>query len=297
VLLPRLEKGNYLVFAAGKDPKEGYTYGFMQVTSLSLSKTEFDKYSVYRALDRTTGQILNDVKVEFRFDRASTVVKSTNETGEIKYEKTSHRNGTNEVIATRAGDTLSTNYWPGYYSNSTANNEDDAPHAKTLLYLDRAIYRPGQKVHFKGVLLQHIKKKTSTVPDTWVEVFVDDPNGEEIQTYRLKTNKYGSFTGKFTLPSSGITGEFEIYAEEDTIEDSPFWDKVMADGDYDDDGSKLSFRVEEYKRPTFEVKFDEIKESFKPGDTAVVMGKAESFMGAGINNTNLVYEITRQIGR
>src|SRR5690606_9463171 len=83
VLLPRLEKGNYLVFAAGKDPKEGYTYGFMQVTSLSLSKTEFDKYSVYRALDRTTGQILNDVKVEFRFDRASTVVKSTNETGEI----------------------------------------------------------------------------------------------------------------------------------------------------------------------------------------------------------------------
>src|SRR5690606_14266230 len=114
------------------------------------------------------------------------------------------------------------------------------------------------------------------------------------QAFRIKTNKYGSFTGEFTLTSSGITGEFEIYAEEDSEEDSPFWDKIMKGGEYDDHGSNLRFRVEEYKRPTFEVKFDEIKESFKPGDTAVVMGKAESLMGAGINNTKLIYEITRQ---
>ncbi len=294
VLLPRLEKGNYLMVAAGKDLKDGYAYGFMQVTNLTLSKTDFDKYSVYRALNRSSGEALSNVKVEFKFNRGASMVKYTNDTGEIIYQKSRNREGSDAVIVSKDGDTLSTNYWPGYYYDSATDNGDDEPRAKTMLYLDRAIYRPGQKVYFKGVLLQHIKKKTSTVPNTWVEVYVDDPNGEEIQAFRLKTNKYGSFTGEFTLPSSGITGEFEIYAEEDTEEDSHFWDKVMEDGDYDDYGSKISFGVEEYKRPTFEVKFDEIKDSFKPGDTAVVMGKAQSFMGAGINNTNLIYEITRQ---
>lgn len=295
VLIPPFEKGTYLIFAAGKNSNKKYAYGFIQVTGITLTKTDFDKYSVYQAQNRTTGEVLKDVKVEFHFDRTSTLVKRTNETGEFVYQKTRNRINTNKIIATLEGDTLSTNYWPGYYYDASANEEEnDKPQAKTMLYLDRAIYRPGQKVFFKGVLLQHIKKKTSTVPSTWVEVFVDDPNGEEIGAFRLKTNKFGSFNGVFTLPSSGITGEFEIYAEEDREDDSPFWDKVMEDGDYDDNGSILSFRVEEYKRPTFEVKFEEVKETFKPGDTAVVMGKAATFMGAGVNNTNLIYEVTRQ---
>src|SRR5690606_8587137 len=153
---------------------------------------------------------------------------------------------------------------------------------------------PGQKIFFKGVLLQHIQNKTSTVPGTWVEILVNDPNGEEIQSFRLKTNEYGSFTGEFTLPAFGITGEFEIYAKEDTDEDSPFWDKVMVDGEYDTYGSKLNFRVEEYKRPIFEVKFNEVKETFQPGDTVVVAGHASTFMGAGMSNTSVIYEITRQ---
>src|SRR5690606_11184047 len=88
-------------------------------------------------------------------------------------------------------------------------------------------------------------------------------------------------------------GEFEIYTKGDSEEDSHFWDKVMKNGNYDE-RSTLSFRVEEYKRPTFEVEFKEINETYKPGDSVMVTGKAATFMGAGINNTVLSYEITRQ---
>ncbi len=290
IVIPPMETGNYLIFASGPNEKNGFSYGFLQVTDLSLTKTEFDKYSLFRTLNRTTGDPLEDVKVEFHFTKTPTILTSTRN-GEIIYKKNRDNFNSGRIMATKAADTLSTQYWPGYYYNAQ-EKEEDHPQARTMLYLDRAIYRPGQKVFFKGVLLQHVLGKTSTVPNTYVEVFVDDPNGEEIADFRLKTNKYGSFNGELKLPASGITGKFEIYVEEDYEEDSPFWDEVLENGDYE--YSSLSFQVEEYKRPTFEVKFDELKESYKPGDTVILAGKAASLMGAGINNAGLTYEVTRQ---
>ncbi len=130
--------------------------------------------------------------------------------------------------------------------------------AKTLLYLDRAIYRPGQKVHFKGVLLSHKNGKTKTVPNEFVEVYVEDPNSEEVATFRLKTNKFGSFNGEFLLPKSGITGKFSIYTEEDTEAETPFWEEILDEDTYM--YNEQYFSVEEYKRPTFEVAFDTINQ-------------------------------------
>ncbi|UJH92048.1 MG2 domain-containing protein [Antarcticibacterium sp. 1MA-6-2] len=233
---------------------------------------------------------MEGVKLEFFNEYSSPSVKYTDKEGSANEVKTKSSSRSGRIRASINGDTLNTNYWPGYFHDY--EDEEFIPLAKTLIYLDRAIYRPGQKVFFKGILLKHIKDKTTTVANEYVEIYVDDPNGEEIAYYRLKTNKYGSFNGSFSLPTSGITGEFEIYAEEDTEEESEFWNDILDNGDFG--YNSLSFKVEEYKRPTFEVKFDDINETFHPGDTAVVSGSAKSFMGAGISNTNLIYEVTRQ---
>src|SRR5690606_22929521 len=99
----------------GKNATKGYAYGFFQVTGLTLSKTDFDKYSVYRSLDRTTGEPLKDVKVELHFRNASTLVYRTDYNGEFTYNKNSNNLESKGITVSKNGDTLNTNYWQGFY--------------------------------------------------------------------------------------------------------------------------------------------------------------------------------------
>ena len=101
------------------------------------------------------------------------------------------------------------------------------------------------------------------LPGQYVSVYLDDVNGEEVGSMRLKTNAFGSFSGEFKLPASGLTGEYTLYADEDDEDTSRFYDN-LDDFIYDE----LEISVEEYKRPTFEVTFDPVKESFMLNDTA-----------------------------
>lgn len=288
----RLEKGNYLVCISGSnsDKNTGFSYNFIQVTNLVLAQTRFDNYNIYRTIERTSGENISQAKIQF-FNRSDKVVKEekSDKNGELKDNLTNNSYRSNRIRVTKNGDTLNTNYWSGYYRK---NEEKERFLAKSMLYLDRAIYRPGQKVFFKGVLLKYENKKTSTVSGEYVEVYVDDANGEEIETFRLKTNKYGSFSGEFTLPTSGITGRFTIYTEENIDGETDFWNRLWDSEGYIE--NPVSFNVEEYKRPTFEVVFDTIKQTFSPKDTVEITGKVNAFMGAGLNNTPLEFEVYRE---
>mgnify|MGYP003110790522 CR=1 FL=1 len=290
---PGLEKGNYLVYVSEKKPGKAnnFSFSFMQVTDLVLAQREYHQFQIYKALDRNTGKRIPQAKLQFFTERKG-VSKTllTDAKGEVKEIKTNSRQRSSKILVIKKGDTLNANYWQGHYRRNY-NNADNEPTATTLLYLDRAIYRPGQKVYFKGVLLTQENKKTTIVPNEFVEVYVDDPNGEELHYFRLKTNKYGSFNGEFILPTGGITGEFTIYTEEDTETETIFWNKIQR-GRFLENG--VSFRVEEYKRPTFEVKFDSINAIYKTGDTISITGQAISFSGAPISNSRLIYEVQRQ---
>jgi TonB-dependent SusC/RagA subfamily outer membrane receptor len=292
IAFSRLEKGNYLVCISGSnsDKNTGFSYNFIQVTNLVLAQTRFDNYNVYRTIERTSGENISQAKIQF-FNRSDKVVKEekSDKNGELKDNLTNNSYRSNRIRVTKNGDTLNTNYWSGYYRK---NEEKERFLAKSMLYLDRAIYRPGQKVFFKGVLLKYENKKTSTVSGEYVEVYVDDANGEEIETFRLKTNKYGSFSGEFTLPTSGITGRFTIYTEENIDDETDFWNRLWDSEGYIE--NPVSFNVEEYKRPTFEVVFDTIKQTFSPKDTVEITGKVNAFMGAGLNNTPLEFEVYRE---
>ena len=291
-ILPAMEQGTYLLYVSGQNSfgKNGYSYGILKVTGLSLSQTSFEKTNLYRVLNRKTGFPEKGVSLKWVFEKKVSRERTTDENGEVFVKKSSDYSRLDYVMATKDGDMLISDFWEGYFGGN--DKEDDALKAKTLLYLDRAIYRPGQKVHFKGVLLSHKNGKTQTVPHEFVEVYVDDPNEEEVTSFRLKTNKFGSFNGEFLLPKNGITGSFSIYTEEDAESETPFWEEVWDDGDYMDE--EVYFNVEEYKRPSFEVSFDTINQTYSFGDSIRVSGNARAFMGSPVSGARVAYTVKRR---
>jgi len=147
-----------------------------------------------------------------------------------------------------------------------------------VLFTDRAIYRPGQTVHFKGISLVADQKADKYVVAAGRNVTVKfhDPNGQEIATLPLKTNDYGSYSGTFTAPRDRGTGQMMIQ---------------VAEGN----SSSISIRVEEYKRPKFQVTVEPPKESAKLGGEVNLIGKATSYTGAAINNAKVRYRVTREV--
>src|SRR5690606_4266125 len=113
------------------------------------------------------------------------------------------------------------------------------------------------------------------LPNEEIGIYLDNSNGEEIAELQLITNEFGSVSGEFVLPNSGITGEFEL------------WD------DFSDESSHY-ISVEEYKRPRFEVTFDDVKDTFKLEEKITAKGKATAYSGANIDNAKVVYRVYRQ---
>ncbi len=152
------------------------------------------------------------------------------------------------------------------------------PRLRTILFTDRALYRPGQSIHYKGIVLSVDQGKDSylTAADHGVTVVFEDPNGKEVARARAKTNDYGAFSGNFTAPRDRVAGQMVIRI------DGP------AEGD-------VAFNVEEYKRPKFEVTLDAPKAAAKLGETVAVAGKATNYTGAPVDGAALKWRVVREV--
>ena len=146
----------------------------------------------------------------------------------------------------------------------------------TQIYLDRAIYRPGQVVYFKAISTKAVDKVEQVNPNFPLEIKLVDANGEEVSKQNLTTNEFGSVSGSFTLPAGKLNGTFYINVlnKEDTY--------------------YKNFRVEEYKRPKFEVTFEKIKGEYKYGETLEIKGKALSYSGIPLSNAKVNFEIKKE---
>jgi len=153
----------------------------------------------------------------------------------------------------------------------TANN---AHHNNELitLFTDRSLYRPGQTLFYKGVLTREADSKRSLASGSKTEVSLHDANGEKIASQTAVTNDYGSIAGEFVLPQGLLPGTFSLQ----------------------NDAGSVSFRVEEYKRPTFEVTFDTVKGSYRFGEEVTLKGKAVAYSGVPLQGAAVTYHITRQ---
>ncbi|MCY1662304.1 alpha-2-macroglobulin family protein [Chryseobacterium sp. SL1] len=156
--------------------------------------------------------------------------------------------------------------------NSDLNIE--TKQSKVQIFTDRAIYRPGQTVYFKVINTQRDKDIESVVAGLKQKITLTDTNGQEVSSQTFTTNEFGSYHGSFVLPKGKLNGTFYL----------------RTDGN---DGYK-NFRVEEYKRPKFEVTFDPVKDEYKYGQTIELKGKAMMFSGVALSNTTVNYEIKKR---
>jgi|CXWL01.1.fsa_nt_gi uncharacterized protein YfaS (alpha-2-macroglobulin family) len=168
--------------------------------------------------------------------------------------------------------------------------------AKAYIYTDRSIYRPGQTVHYKAIFItknkqtgesmvmnqQNLKGKLfGSVYKKWLKeedpwLFITDPFSREMDSLRITPNEFGSVSGSFRIPKTAATGEWEI--EPDYIEK---------------DWQYGTFKVEEYKRPSYEVTIEKPKKELRINDDFSFKVKIKSFAGAMLNNVKVNYLVQR----
>ncbi len=160
-----------------------------------------------------------------------------------------------------------------YFRN---NREEPKTTTSIFLFTDRSLYRPGQTVYFKGIVLNRIapEKKAWANDNYETTVILRDANYQDIDSIKVKTNEFGSFSGKFQLPQTGLNGGFSIYTRKDE--------------------GNASFHVEEYKRPKFYVDYEPLKGTYKVNDKIKIIGTAKAYAGNNIDGAMVKYRVVRQ---
>ncbi len=148
---------------------------------------------------------------------------------------------------------------------------------QVVFFTDRSLYRPGQTISFKGIVIRTdpANDNYEVLPNRAVVVQFDDVNGKEVARLDLKSNDYGSISGSFTAPRDRLTGRMHIHA-------------VGIPGG-------TSVNVEEYKRPKFKVEVEAPKDAFKLNDTVRVPGKAVQYNGVPVGLAKVAYRVTREV--
>jgi hypothetical protein len=142
---------------------------------------------------------------------------------------------------------------------------------RTFFFTDRVIYRPGQTVYFKGIMLRTDGEKSDVVVGQKTKVRFVNTNGQDVTQLTLITNKYGSISGSFVAPVNSLNGQMSIANDNGTI----------------------SFSVEDYKRPKFEITIDPFKGTSRLGDSIHVTGVAKAYSGASIDGANVKFRVVR----
>lgn len=175
------------------------------------------------------------------------------------------------LIADKGTDTAmpAVNLYAGYYRYHASQK----PNTTVTLLTDRSLYRPGQTVYVKGIAYEQFVDSAHVLAGKSYTLILSDGNGQEVGKKELRTNEFGSFTTEFMLPAACLNGAFYLRTE----------------------GGNLSIRVEDYKRPTFEITFAPQKETYRLGDRVEVSGNVKTFSGVMLQGVPAHYTVTRSV--
>lgn len=262
--------------------KEAVSVTPFWVSNLSyLNRKNNKEENEFFVLNREAGHPMEGVKVELfrrkysyttnRYEEKKVSTYYTNEEGSFKilpikdyHNFYVHLSFKEDYLSTR-----DSYYQYGMNNNTTQENK---MRPRTVFFTDRAIYRPGQTIYFKGISLELGKDNHNRiVPNSTTSVVFYDVNNQKIAEQTLTSNEYGTFSGTFTAPSGGMNGQMRI---------------ANSSGGH-------SFSVEEYKRPKFEVKFKPIKGSYKLEKNVSVKGLAKTYSGAALDEAEVKYRVVR----
>ena len=234
---------------------------------------------------RQTGEPLAGVEIDLYRYSYSSLLRSyayskvttlkTDKEGFALLPVLSNRDGGNYYCRfARGKDKIDERSFHNFYASEPYR--DASERVETVFFLDRSMYRPGQTVYFKGIRLR--RRGLEIVPrvgsEEAVKVVFYDANSQLVDSLVLKTSVYGTFHGEFKAPLGGLLGNMRLVDEEG--------------------GSRHYFRVEEYKRPKFEVKVLPIEGSLKLGEAVKVRGQAKAYAGQSIDGARVSYRVVRR---
>jgi len=286
--VPKLPLGSYILRVQTDTLTNSYKYQKIQVTELSLNKTDENSKNEYQVLNRYTGTPISNAKVEVRTsidhrnNEYKTSIYKTNTLGEFTLNKESQYEQKTIIVKTENDALITSDYLYRRGRGFNYEKELNLYKSKTLLFLDRAIYRPKQTVYFKAIAISEKAQKSRIIANQSVTINAYNPNNEKVLTKILTTNEYGSVHGEFKLPEDGLNGQFRISASLDTPKNKNKNSNAL-----------VSFSVEEYKRPTFEVSFSPVTEVYKPLDSIKIKGNAKAFLGSNVTDATVIYSVKR----
>lgn len=256
-----------------------------QLTYVSNISYIHNNENDYYVLNRDNGQPLANSNVQV-WESKYNYNSSRNE--EIKAEQyTTDKNGFFKLKKTKEYRTLQlqiSNVSDELFMDDNNNNyygynsyEQPKDITQTFLFTDRSIYRPGQTVYFKGIVITKASKaaESKVIPSFHSTLQLKDANGQKVNELKMVTNEYGSYHGSFKLPEGSLNGQFSLY-------DS------AGNGYY-------SFSVEEYKRPKFSVEVKKPAGTYRVNDSIKVTGIAKAYAGNNVDGAAVKYRVVRKV--
>ena len=232
----------------------------------------------YVVVNATDGQPIAGAKIELyekdydvktgKHKRLVHARLTTDSNGEAYF-----KNVDGEVLISTSAD----KYAPAKYIYLSRDRYFEQKDDKTAyqLFTDRSIYRPGQKVHATAVSFIVKKGLDASVLGKSKELkfILRDAEWKQVAEQKATTDEYGTASVDFELPKEGKTGMFSISVN----------------------GTATEYvRVEEYKRPTFEITFPKVNERYTWGDTIVVKASAKTYAGVPVQGAKVEYKVTRR---
>ncbi len=290
--LPAMGNGKYMLLVSyDKDFKgskgNAVNYAPYQVSNIAYLTRNVKGQQSFFVINRLTGAPMEGVTAEFSVQTYNE--KTYNYFWESAGKGIGDKNG---FVMAPPFDFKSRRTNSGYFKVkfSTANDVLDYDNSfyqsdykvekrtyqTTHFFTDRAIFRPGQTVYFKGIVLSNDEtgKNPQIVANKKTTVTFYDVNSQKVASVEVTSNEYGSFHGSFTAPVGGLTGQMYMRDEQT--------------------GSTKYVRVEEYKRPKFVVEMKPVDKVYKLGEQVAAKGVATAYAGNKIDGAKVQYKVTRQ---
>ena len=269
IKMPSLEAGFYLCILSDTpdfldDSLSVMTIAMVQVTSLMTQDRSVDNAVTVLVTDRKTGKPIADAIITAYRDNKIITTFTSNKDGIA-----SGRNPNSSYYRVNAGNRQLIVFRTFHGLSNFKERQNLA-----VVFTDRSIYRPGQTIYFKAILFQRtVDKEDVLITSKTVNVRFLDTNSKVITKQKLITNDFGSINGSFTIPQGLLNGNMGIQIEGYNTE---------------------YIRVEAYKRPTFEVKFNPVTENYSLNEKIKVIAGVKALAGYSIDNAQVQYRVERK---
>ncbi len=291
ISLGRREPGVYLVEAVNNELS---AYCVAIVTDLTMvQKTTSDGEVMVYVVDRKSGAPREGASVVVAADRKTLATGETAKGGIFKTEievrkptegaaqpseevdtEDEDGGGGSFLVMAKDGDNFAISDLDSFYFGTDGEEGNDR-NLTSYIYTDRPVYRPDQKVYFKGILRRRTKTGYELLEGSTASVTIEDFNGGKLDEQTLPLSASGTFSGEVEIPAEASLGSYQITAR------------------VGDSTASHYFSVEEYKKPEYKVKVTGPKQFVREGEKVKFTIDARYFFGSPVAEADVKYYISR----